>query len=181
MSCGWVDVVSGSPCRCVRQLLCAGCGLGGAHLRLSQSRQGIAFIPMVRYNGLGTFCLRCSSGPLAASWVLCVPSACLLGGSGCLLDASWMSSGCLWVPPGFLLGASWVLPGVSWVAPECLLSVSWVSPGCLWLPLGVSWLPLGGCWVFPMCVLSAFSVVSMCCQIAPHILSHDSFPMILHP
>ena len=72
----------GPPCRCVRQLLCTGCGLGGDHLRLSQSRQGIAFIPMVRYNGFGTFCFRCSSGPLAASWVLCVPSACLLGGSG---------------------------------------------------------------------------------------------------
>ena len=65
-----------------------GCPLGEDHLRLSQSRQGMAFIPMVTHKGLVRFA---SDAPPVPG---CLPGA---------VCAFCMSSGWLWLPPRILL------------------------------------------------------------------------------
>ena len=72
---------------CGDSFLCAGCGNGEGHVAPVYAKRSVAPVFAVKHNDFGTFYIKILSGAL--------------GGSGCLLGASW-------VPLGCLLGAFWV-------------------------------------------------------------------------
>ena len=78
-----------------RSFLCAGCGNGEGHVAPVYAKRTVARVFAVKHNDFGTFYIKILSGAL--------------GGSGCLLGASWVPLGCLlgafWVPPGCLVFA----------------------------------------------------------------------------
>ena len=86
-----------------RSFLCAGCGLGEGHVAPVYTKWLARSVVAVKHSDFCTFYIKILSGAI--------------GGSGCLLGASW-------VPLGCLLGASWVPSG-------CFLGASWVSGACL--------------------------------------------------
>ena len=77
----------------VRSFLCAGCGNGEGHVAPVYAKWLARSVFAVKHNDFGTFYIKILSGAL--------------GGSGCLLGASWVPLGCLlgafWVPPGCLV------------------------------------------------------------------------------
>ena len=61
----------------VRQLLCAGCGLGEGWCAPVQTKWSLAPLSMEKHNGFATFCFQSSLGPLSPQ----MPPRCLPDGS----------------------------------------------------------------------------------------------------
>ena len=66
--------------------LCAGCGLGEAHVAPVYAKHSLAPLFVLKHNGFDTFYVKNLSGAF--------------GASGWLLGVSWVLPGCFWVPPG---------------------------------------------------------------------------------